>query len=91
MAAQCACDGIKTSDQGRLDVCRILSLERPIMDVLDRAVAMSTSFIVIWVSLVMGAYLLRLYYVSAIQTQSPENSLYGHALPFDWGASLISS
>jgi hypothetical protein len=44
------------------------------MDVLNRAVAMSTSFIVLWVSLVVGAYMLRLYCVSAIQTQSPKLS-----------------
>jgi len=41
------------------------------MDV-NRSVAMSTSFIVVWVSLVVVAYMLRLYCVSAIQTQSPK-------------------
>jgi hypothetical protein len=42
------------------------------VDVLNRAIATPTSFIVIWVSLVVGAYMLRLYCVSAIQTQSPK-------------------
>ena len=41
------------------------------MDV-NRAVAMSTSFIVVWVILAVMAYMLRLYCVSAIQTQSPK-------------------
>jgi hypothetical protein len=33
---------------------------------------MSTNLILIWVSLVVAAYMLPLYCVSAIQTQSPE-------------------
>jgi len=33
---------------------------------------MSTSFILVWVILVVMAYMLRLYCVSAIQTQSPK-------------------
>jgi len=33
---------------------------------------MSTSFIIVWVILVVMAYMLRLYCVSAIQTQSPK-------------------
>jgi hypothetical protein len=33
---------------------------------------MPTSFIVVWVILVVAAYMLRLYCVSAIQTQSPK-------------------
>lgn len=32
---------------------------------------MPTSFIIVWVTLVAAAYLLRLYCVSAIRTQSP--------------------
>jgi hypothetical protein len=54
------------------DVCRTLSLERQIMDVLNRAIAMSRSLIFIWVGLVVAAYMLRLYCVSTIQTQSPK-------------------
>ncbi len=33
---------------------------------------MPTSFIIVWVGLVVVAYMLRLYCVSAIQTQSPK-------------------
>lgn len=33
---------------------------------------MPTSFIVVWVTLVIAAYILRLYCVSAIQKQSPK-------------------
>jgi hypothetical protein len=36
------------------------------------AVGMSTNFIVVWVILVVIAYVLRVYCVSAIQTQSPK-------------------
>jgi hypothetical protein len=34
--------------------------------------AMSTNFIVVWVILVVMAYMLRFYCVSAMQTQSPK-------------------
>jgi hypothetical protein len=36
------------------------------------AVTVATSFIVVWVGLVVVAYVLRVYCVSAIQTQSPK-------------------
>jgi hypothetical protein len=62
-----------------------------IMDVLNAsgAVAMSTSFIVVWVILVVMVYTLRLYCVSAIQTQNPKlYELLGkpaHISRYSWG------